>query len=96
MYDANPDTAVDAVQPISLQSRLDAIARERAVLALARQLAAQGLLEGAELRRTEPSPSAIESSGLLEIERDRSPPQAVVRLGDGRAVPFSLEGWTAR
>lgn len=91
-----PDSTPEDPQPVSLQSRLDAIAHERAALAIAQQLAAQGLLEGAELHRTGSAPSAIESRGLLEIARDRSPPQAVVRLDDGSAVPYSPERWTAR
>ena len=82
--------------PDSLQSRLDAVAHERAALSIARQLAAQGLLEGAALHRIGVAPSAIESHGLLEIARDRSPPQAIVRLDDGRAVPYSPDQWSAR
>ena len=85
----------EPMQPVSLQSCLDAVAHERAALALARQLAAQGLLEGAKLRRVDAPVPADEVRGLLEIARDRSPPQAVVRLDNGRAVPFSSDCWTS-
>lgn len=85
-----PHVTLDA-EPLSLQGKLDRIAHERAVLALARELAGHGLLEGALVRATA---DGGELRGRLEIARETSPPQARVRLDDGRLHAYERGRWS--
>jgi hypothetical protein len=77
-------------EPLSLQGKLDRIAHERAVLALARELAGHGLLEGALVRATT---DGSELRGRIEIARESSPPRARVRLDDGRLHDYERHRW---
>lgn len=67
----------------TLQTKLDQIARERAVLALLRDLAARGLREGDRLRNADTG-----EVGQLVVARDDDAPRAVVRLASGAQAAF--------
>ena len=79
---------LDDAAPISLQSRLDAVARERAVLAVARALAERGLVEGTPMQRVRG-----DAAGRLEIARDDAAPRAVIRRADGAVEAFDPTTW---
>jgi len=74
---------------LSLQSKLDRIAHDRAVLALLRQLAHQGLREGDGVRCADDG-----TSGRVKIERrGESPPRIVVATEAGHFLPFDGARW---
>jgi len=72
---------------LSLQSKLDQIARDLEVLALLRQLAAQGLREGDRVRHV-----ATGEAGYLNVTRENDAPRAVVVLSSGSRTTFGI-GW---
>lgn len=67
----------------TLQTKLDQIARERAVLALLRELAALGLREGDPVRNVESG-----EVGRLTVTRADDAPRAVVTLPAGGQAAF--------
>jgi hypothetical protein len=69
---------------LSLQTKLDQIARERAVLALLRELAGLGLREGDHVRNVE----TAEVGQLIVLRADDGEPQAVVVLPSGTRARF--------
>lgn len=83
----------NAAPPVSLQSRLDAIAHDRAVLAVARTLAERGLMEGTHMQRASAVGHGSDSLGRLEITRDNGVPRAVIRRNDGGIEAFAPEHW---
>ena len=68
---------------LSLQSKLDLIARDRAVIALLRELAAGGLCEGDCVRHAQTG-----ETGVLNVERNDAEPRAVVVLASGARAAF--------
>jgi hypothetical protein len=73
---------------LSLQHKLDRIARERDVLALMGELARAGLREGDAVRHI-----ATGAIGRLWIDRDGEPPSAFVVTEDGGREPYSAGRW---
>ena len=67
----------------TLQTKLDQIARERAVLALLRDLAALGLREGDRVRNAETG-----EVGQISVTRADDAPRAVVTLPSGAPAAF--------
>jgi hypothetical protein len=73
---------------LSLQQKLDWVARERDVLALRSELARRGLREGDAVREV-----GGEACGRLAIARDESPPRIGVRADDGTLREYSPARW---
>ena len=73
---------------LTLQGKLDQIARDRDVLALMRELARQGLREGDAVRRADDG-----TPGRIAIDRDESPPRIVVATAAGSREPFTIALW---
>jgi hypothetical protein len=73
---------------LSLQQKLDWVARERDVLALRSELARRGLREGDPVREV-----GGEARGRLAIARDESPPRIGVRADDGTLREYSPTHW---
>lgn len=77
------------IQPVlSLQEKLDRIAHDRDVLALQRELARDGLREGAAVRRIDG-----DGTGRVLIARDEQPPRLLVRLDDGALDDYAPDLW---
>lgn len=73
---------------LTLQQKLDWVARERDVLALRSELARHGLREGDAVREV-----GGEARGRLAIARDESPPRIGVRADDGTLREYSPARW---
>ena len=82
----NPDPSPRPA--LSLQDKLDRIARERDVLALQRELAQRGLREGDAVLALDGG-----ARGRLLIARDETPPRLRVLADDGTAADFSAARW---
>jgi hypothetical protein len=82
----NPDPSPRPA--LSLQDKLDRIARERDVLALQRELAQRGLREGDAVLALDGG-----ARGRLLIARDETPPRLRVLADDGTAADFSACSW---
>ncbi len=73
---------------LSLQDKLNRIAHEREVLALARELARHGLRDGDRVVGTDGA-----GVGQLMISRDEKPPRLLVLADDGTRASYSPALW---
>lgn len=84
-----PDTFA-AVRGLSLQEKLETLAREREVLMALRDLARRGLREGDLLKH-----SIDGCEGRLTVQRTGPAAGILVQTGDGTRLPYSSD-WIAR
>lgn len=81
---------VQPSEPLSLQAKLDQIARDREILALKSDLIRQGLREGDRVRDLDG-----QFTGRVLIVREPTPPRIVVATDAGAQLAFAGRRWEA-